>query len=98
MRMLDPVWLGKAEVLVHVRANLVSIEMNRIESRRQRSRQCRLAGPWQTHDQNFPVHWLPYRERRTLRARERPVMGRTTPPDLLMQAGDRRQARKVVEE
>src|SRR5215472_8965984 len=55
-RMLDPVSLGKAEILVDLAAHIVGVEVDGVEPRRKHARKRRLAGAGQAHDEDLVVH------------------------------------------
>jgi hypothetical protein len=56
LRMLNTVGLGKSEILVNVRPNLVGFKVHRVEPWRQALGQRGLAGARQAHDQDFSKH------------------------------------------
>jgi len=55
-RMLHPILVAEAEIAGEIGANRVGVEHHRVEERRQRGRQRRLAGAGKSHDQNFALH------------------------------------------
>ncbi len=56
--MLDTILVAESEIARQVRAHRIGIEYDRIEERRERRRQRRLASSGQAHDQNL-AHCCP---------------------------------------
>jgi len=50
---LDAVRLGEAEIFADIGSDLVGIEDDRVQTRRQRIRQCGLSRAGKAHDQEF---------------------------------------------